>query len=173
MSGGENSETILRARAARLAQRPADGEAASRQTMLVCLAGGERFGLHLGRLARVTAYKRPAALPGASASTLGLIGRAGLFYQVHDLAALLGLAANADQGAIVFLRRRAPLIALRVDEAEDIGDVTLLSGDETSAMRPSHPAVRGFGRTSDNTIISILELDDLLPSSGQTAGGAL
>lgn len=165
-------QTIFRARAARLAQRPASGDSAERTTLLICAAGGEQFGLPLARLARVAPYQRPAVLPGAGASTLGLIGRGGLFYQLHDLAALLGLTGAREDGTIIFLRKRAPPIALRVDSAEDVGEVTLLRGDDISAMRPSHSAVRAFGRTRDNEIISILELDDLLPSAGQTAGGA-
>lgn len=165
-------QTIFRARAARLAQRPASGDAAERVTLLICAAGGEQFGLPLARLARVAPYQRPAMLPGAGASILGLIGRGGLFYQLHDLAGLLDLAGAHEDGVIIFLRKRTPLIALRVDSAEDVGEVTLLKSDDISAMRPSHSAVRGFARTRDNAIISILELDDLLPSAAQTAGGA-
>lgn len=153
-------DAILRARAERLAIPP-QAETTPGVQVLLCKTGPEWVGLPLDALARIAPFSSPAPLPGAAASALGVIARSGAFFQVYDLASLLGQAPAHTHAHIVFLRRQAPQAALAIAQAETIAEVTPLNDAEAAEANLVKPNAR-LARTQDGRIISILDIEALL-----------
>lgn len=180
---------ILDARTEELAQRAALGDGAADAAsapsvpMLVCAAGGERYGLALASVAAVLPFRPCAPAPGAHPAALGLFGRAGALYQALDLAGLLGLSVptpgDADPGHLVVLRREAPRTALRVDRV--LGTAPAVVGEAEAAANSllGNGPVIGYARApagtlgADETGFALLDLDRLLqPLAPPPASGA-
>lgn len=160
MSAERNTDAILRARAERLAAKPLADKAPGIQVLL-CVLGSERVGLPLEALAHIAPFRQPAPLPGAATSALGVIARAGAFFQLYDLNALHGQPAARAHAHIAFLRRRTPQAALAIAHAENIAEVTPLSAADAADTGLDSTDAR-LARAPDGRIISILDIDTLL-----------
>ncbi|WP_407525690.1 chemotaxis protein CheW [Methylobacterium oryzisoli] len=128
---------LLDARSRRLAARgQAAPETRARLRTLVCQAGAERFGLPVAAVAEVALFRPCTPVPGAPPALIGLSSRGGALLSVLDLAAALGLDAEAPEDGrwhLVVLRRDNPRIGLRVERALAVIDALV---DEPPGDRP-------------------------------------
>lgn len=170
---------LLGARARRLARPRREISAVTTISCLVCEASGALYAIPLNRIARVTLFRRVAAAPSSNPALLGVSGLSGKLYHVFDLGRLMRAASSEAGGHLVLLRGAAPAVALRVDRALRVADLVELSGENSSQMRSSHPAVIAFARTLqadlfEGQTISILDPEQLTSRSeaGRTEGDA-
>jgi chemotaxis signal transduction protein len=164
------AQALLRERAAQLARAQAP-DAAPVITRLVCAAAGHLYGLPLTRLARVLSYQRPASAPSANPAMMGAIGRGGGFYLIYDLARIIDPARKSEAGGhIILLRRALPRAGLRVDEALGVVGLAPLEERELSGVAPQHSSISGFARHPDGRLVSLIDLNKMLPPLSRAAG---
>lgn len=170
----ERIRNILDERTERLANRRgiAAEPAEALPRVLVCSAGRERFGIPIGSVAEVLPPQECAAVPAGPSALVGLFGRSGRLVSVIDLALALGLKPDSrdhDGQHFVLLRYVQPPVALRVDRAYAVADVTPLGDTETIGL--SSDAVTGHGKVQTGTAapdrdetVSLLDIERLLRS---------
>jgi chemotaxis signal transduction protein len=164
LSSAGRRHALLEARTRRLARRRVAAEMLPTVSCLICEAGGQLYALPLTRIARVGAATRPAPVPSANRALLGVTGRAGVFYHVYDLALLMG-GGGGGGGHLVMLRGSSP-IALRVDTAVRVADLSMIDAAESANLRATHPAISGFARAAQNELfdgrmLSLIDPDKL------------
>jgi chemotaxis signal transduction protein len=164
LSSAGRRHALLEARTRRLARRRVAADTIPTVSCLVCEAGGQLYALPLTRIARVAPATRPAPVPTANPALLGVTGRAGIFYHVYDLASLVGGAAGIG-GHAVMLRGSSP-IALHVETALRVADLSMIDAAESANLRATHPAISGFARAAQNElfdgrILSLIDPDKL------------
>lgn len=164
---------LLEERSRRLAQRRAThapGLEGRGSDYLVVACGDARYGLDPAALAAVTPMQNYAPLPGAAAGCLGLISRAGAYYALYDLAALLQAApatgSGMGRGVVLVLRRSAPLCALRADAVLGTRRASLVAASPGLHGLAAADALAGYA-SQDN--LPILDPDRLV---ARMRGGA-
>lgn len=163
MSGGDQPwrRALLEQRARELAQPRVRDEVATVR-VLVCALGGELYGLPLARVAHVTAYRRPAPMPGARAEVLGALAFNGVFHPLFDLGRLLGGGRPSSAEGYLVVLRAARSAAVRVDRAEEVADLVPLEPAESSAMPFVHDAISGYARpAAAGRLVALIDIDKL------------
>jgi purine-binding chemotaxis protein CheW len=171
-SAEERARHLLDERTKRLARRSGDEatETAATARVLVCAVGQEFYGLPLEAIAEVLPFRTPRPVPGGPAGLVGVLGRSGQLVSVVDLGTAVGQGPSApgeqaENRHVVLLRREQPRIALRVDRAVGVEDVTALTAGETREFRTE--AVVGYARlrigfAEQERVLSLLDVDRLL-----------
>lgn len=168
LSAEERARLILDDRTARLASREAgDGDAEQTIQVLICATGRETYGIALETVAEVLPFRPCLPVPNGPQALVGLFGREGHLVSVVDLGLALGIGATGENGnSHLVLLRRAPLqIALRVDRAHGVADVTLVTTEEAGGFRKE--SVTGYaeipsGIVDQEKILSLLDVERLL-----------
>ncbi len=174
-AGTRRRHAILSARTRRLARPRLQADPPPTVLCLVCEADGELYALPAARVARVTPESVTSFTPSRSAQLAGIAVVAGAIHHIVDLRVAAGKARAQDEGHFVQLRGAGVQTALRVDRAEDVLDLIMLSADEVSGAAPTHAAVTGFARALNankfsGRTIALLDPDHLAPSPVQTSG---
>jgi chemotaxis signal transduction protein len=164
---------LMKARARRLARPRITVSKVETVACLVCEAGEQLYALPLARVTRVAPATRLAAVPTRNRALIGVTGRSGVFYNVYDLAALVGGASAA--GAHLVMLRGSPPVALQVQTALRVTDLVPLDAAEAANLRASHPAIAGFARAAqdnlfDERTISLIDTDMLASTLGRARG---
>lgn len=180
-SAEENARLILEERTRMLAARqPAEVEPAiAAAPVLVCQAGGERYGIALTDVAGILPAQPCVPIPGGPPALVGILGRRGYPVSVIDLGAALNLPSPPDGifHHFVLLRREHPRVALRVERAESVVAARPLASEEGHAFRSE--AVIGYADmqsspSDENHVLSMLDVErllrPLLPSSSNNSG---
>ncbi|MFC4175673.1 chemotaxis protein CheW [Microvirga sp. GCM10011540] len=170
LSAEERARFILDERTERLASRPGDRTepVADVTRVLICGAGHEHYGIPLDRIAEILPFRPPMPVPGGPAALMGVLGRGGHLVSVIDLGAALGQGPSDTDGAnrhLVLLRREQPRVALCVDRAHEVADVTRLASETTGDFRKD--AVMGYAKAASGfadqeRVLSLLDVDRLL-----------
>lgn len=115
-------QRVLQERAQQLAaRRTMDGARSTAWPGLVFTLGAERFCLPVAALVEVLRLVSCSPLPGANPELLGVMNVRGDIRSVVDLARLLGLPSDVQQGGYVILMRQGAVeLGFRVDEVEKI-----------------------------------------------------
>ena len=172
LSSAGRRHALLVSRARRLARPRRTPDPVPTIRCLVCAAGLELFAIPLAQVARVAPTERPAPVPTSNPAFLGVIGRAGAFYQVYDLYRLLNAGEGGEARHVVMLRGPSA-IALQVGEAIRVADIVELRPEDASSAETSHPAIKGFGRALEENLfdgrsVSLIDVNKLV--SDRTAG---
>ena len=167
LSPAGRRHAILSSRTRRLARRRAAPEPVASVPSLVCEVSGQLFGFPLTRVARVLPAVRMASVPSSNPALLGVMSRAGLFYQVYDLALLAGAGGSKPDGHVVLLRRSGG-IAFRVDRALRVADLVAASAADSPHLQGSNPITAGFARPLqpdlfEGRIIALIDSDKIAP----------
>jgi len=151
----ERVHTLLRERTAQLAAAPrvASQEKRIQRAIVLCL-GAERYALAVECAREVTRLSRPAIVPEAGASMLGIINWRGEFVTVFDLALLLGVPPADDPAArrVVVLRGEEPRLALAVDGVEHVTEINLAELQPAEQLRTQRTEFFK-GATADGLVV--------------------
>ncbi len=154
---------ILDQRTAMLAARRGTAPEQALLPTLICRLDEEFCGVPLPGVARVVPDAPCAALPGAPAALLGLVGLRGQSFLLLDLALAMGRARPVRPGGhLVVLRHAAARLVLRVDRAEGVRALQPLppaAGSLSGAI--SGHALLPTGPTS-STLVGLIDMDHLL-----------
>lgn len=167
----ERANRLLDERTERLARRSRGDAAAADETtrVLICAVGSEYYGLPLGAVAEILAFRAPMPVPGGPRGLIGMLGRGGHLVSVIDLAMAVEQAAPGSERDpagrhIVLLRQEKPRVALCVDRALAVDAVVPLTEDGTTDFRMN--AVIGYAKTArfadQDNVVALLDLDRLL-----------
>lgn len=149
----ERAAAILDRRTTFLASRETAtaSRATLRRAVIVWALGDGLAGMDVGQVVGVLPFAGCALVPTQAAACLGVIGRAGRFYSVIDMRALIGTkpafpaeaAADSDRPAHLLLLRGTPAIALAVErvlgrfDLADTGATLDLGGRPVAVMEPA------------------------------------
>jgi purine-binding chemotaxis protein CheW len=114
---------IFRERAARFAAPAADpAKAAGKISVLVFRVAGERYGMELDGMVEAVANPRCAPVPGGPAELAGVLQVRGNVRPVWELARLLHLEQQPEDGqrAVLLVRTQGREIGLQVDAIETV-----------------------------------------------------
>ncbi len=147
-------QALLRERTLELAAPTGENAAARLTSVIVLMAGGERYALALPFAQEVVTMSHLAVLPGAAPALLGVANWRGEFVSVFGLAALLGAAKPEGSAArrYVVLRSGEPRLALAVDAVDHVVKIDmhrLQQAEELGARR----ADLIVGATADSLVL--------------------
>lgn len=152
MVSPERTRAILEERARRLARPLDEPDSDPGRPVAVIAAGGERYAVHLPKVARIYGLSSVTPLPGVVSPWLGVVSLRAEVYPVLDLPAYLGRAGVAPGGHCVLLAHERLRVAVMSDDPPAIARV--LDGTLTP-----HPAGTGAppgavaGLTSDLLVV--------------------
>lgn len=128
--------------------------------------GGQLFGLDVGAVGEVFHVDRIVKVPLAPAGVLGLTNLRGGALAVIDLGAVLGLEighrpdSESGIGSAIVLRLPGMRFAATIDLVESVFPVHSADIRE-SAAAGEHPAIAGFLTLADDTVVSVLDLEEV------------
>jgi chemotaxis signal transduction protein len=164
MNSEQRMETVWRARAQRLSQRPnLTGAGQSTLPIVVVGIGKERYGIQIADVAEVFPPLRPTPVPGAPAAFSGVINVHGEIRPVLDLRRLLGIAEGTEtvrNGAprrVILLRKDGREVGLQIDSVEQIR--WIVSSELQSAGNGE--AVSGHVKASTKDLLMLLSTEAL------------
>jgi purine-binding chemotaxis protein CheW len=117
-----SAQEVLVRRAERLSQSSAQRLESTRTVELLCFQiGGERYAIETRFTFSVMQRAEPAALPGAPAHFLGILGVQGEIVPAIDLARVWGrTVARADELSAVILGAHQAELAIAVDSLDEL-----------------------------------------------------
>ena len=142
-----------------------EDESGRRPVMLVRI-GERRIGIPMEAVAAILPPVRPAIVPGAAAQLIGLFAHDGAIHNLFAIEAVLGLPPSEPRAAsaALLLRRPGPRIAIAIDEAIDVVQVTAPedapAADDGSSLR----FVAGDGEEA----IVLVDVERLVAALGVT-----
>lgn len=169
LSAEERARFLLDERTERLAARSGQQTETEveKARVLVCSVGNEIYGVPLDMIAEVLPFRPLVPVPDGPAALMGMFGHGGRLVSAIDLGQALGQASSPPDGEnrhLVLLRREQPPVALGVDRALGVEDVTLLAADETREFRTE--AVVGYATAEpvadQEKVLSLLDVERLL-----------
>ncbi|MEZ0168335.1 chemotaxis protein CheW [Microvirga sp. TS319] len=171
LSAQERASRLLDERTERLARRSnGDGATADDAAqVLICAVGPEYYGLPLGAVAEILAFRAPMPVPGGPPGLIGMLGRGGHLVSVIDLGVAVEQAATSSGGEsserhIVLLKQEKPRVALCVDRALAVENVVPLTDADTTEFRMN--AVVAYAKTAGSAdqdkVVALLDLERLL-----------
>jgi purine-binding chemotaxis protein CheW len=127
---------LLDERSASLAKRGRAQAGVATRPVLLCLCGGDRYGLPLGEVAQVIPARTCTPVPGTPEAVLGLVALSGRVVSVIGLAAAMGRSDPGGEppGHFVVLRGGAP-VALAVGRVEGIVPVPVAAPADPGSSR--------------------------------------
>lgn len=172
MSAEERVCHLLDERTERLARRSGDrtSDAAETARVMICGVGREYYGIPLEAIAEILPFRTPMPVPGGPMGLVGVLGRSGHLVSVIDLGMAVGQVPSPSEDEhenqhVILLRREQPRIALRVDRALGVEDVTPLTAEGDREFRSE--AVVGYAKSDlgfadQERVLSLLDVDRLL-----------
>jgi len=142
------------------------------EALLRLRVGGSSLAVRLRHLSGLHLLPRVVRLPGAPASVLGVAGLRGQLIAVHDLAALLGLAASEEPPRWLLLASGARRVGLAVAGFEGhlrTHRELLKAGDGPSA---THPLLSASVLLPDAPPLPVLDVDTLAKELLEAASAA-
>lgn len=119
-----------------------DNQSTAAQQLVVFSLGSEEYALPIASVHEIIRYTEPRSVVSEAAWIRGVIGLRGKIVPIYDLAARLGLAAQADCGKIVIVETGAEQVGVMVDDVEEVltvsreqlEDVPSATGDSIDAI---------------------------------------
>lgn len=160
---GKRLEEVYRDRARQFATRATSAiKTADSRPAIAFTVGGERLGIATSDVAEVLRFDNCSPIPGARPELLGVINVRGRICSVIDLAQILELPRHGDapRGHVVLIRHSGVEVGLRVDEVEQIEQVSpsQLAGPEGNVGHLATKYVQG--RTPER--LAVLDVDAVL-----------
>lgn len=156
--GEQPVEAVWRARAARLACRPAGASAGQERVPFIVLGiGKERYGIAVAEVSEILPPVRSTPVPGAAGVFAGVINVHGEIRPVIDLRRWLGIApvdaaGLGEMARVVLLRREGRQIGLQIDSVEPIRWIA--AGDLlTAANHGGESSPHSRGSTKDRLML--------------------
>ncbi|MGF7160515.1 hypothetical protein FHS85_002138 [Rhodoligotrophos appendicifer] len=175
----EFREAILDERTRRLVQREAEDVAQApwdREGVVLCHAGGERFGLRLREVRAIVPDEHVVSCPSTVSDLSGIYAASDGLYNVIDLASLVGLKSTAaDNAKLVLLHFPNGRVAFRVDDVEQVDDFRYTEGNfELGLPLEASGAIRyADGQEGGGETVAFLTLGPLLePLFAKSLSGA-
>lgn len=146
-------------------------EIAGPARLVVFSVDGHPYAMDIDRVQEIQQIVAIAEIPDDSGAVVGVINLRGTVVPAMDIRRLLGLPARGYglQTPMVFTRTPRGLIALIVDEVEDVVEVPSGSMQEAPAAHPLAERLAGVCRLGD-AMVFVFDVDRLIPA--KTGRGA-
>lgn len=140
--------------------------------IVVFVLDGQRYALPIEIVQEIQQIVAISALPEASPAVVGVVNLRGDVVPVVDLRLLVGLpgAEYGLQTPMVFAHTAKGLVALLVDEVEDVVEITAGSTQAPSRMYALSDLLSCVVRLADG-IVFVFDIDRLVPDSAVVAKG--
>jgi chemotaxis signal transduction protein len=125
-------------------------------------AGGEHYALPVGGVREIAKLGQVTPVPGAPGAVLGVWNLRGDVMAVLDLAALLGLAGNAEPSRIVVVENGERHGGLAVEAVLDVGPIP-------ESLEPADSGHLSGAVLIERTPVGVLDLDAVLATVGEGA----
>jgi len=158
----EKLETEFRRRAERLAQRSRhDSVGRDRLELLAFRLAGERYGIELSRVLRVSRHVNCSPVPGAPDYLKGVANLQGEVRSVIDLRPILNLAGTTDaQGHVLLVSWGSKEIGLWIESVEEIEHAEMPLPNKADEQLEGDLGPYLFEVTRKHTIV--LDLDAII-----------
>lgn len=165
MGGQENSFLKGRSEGGNLPDSPINERPEGAVHFVVLSIAGETFAVDISKVREIIRVTKVTWVPGAPDYVLGVINLRGSVVAVIDLAAMLGMqgADEDSQTRIIVVESSGVVLGMLVDSVSRVADI--LPSQLEPALRTLDENQRAFvvaQMNLDNTLIGILELDEIL-----------
>lgn len=142
--------------------------------IVVFLMEGQRYGLPIEAVQEIQQIVEISSLPEASPAVVGVINLRGAVVPVVDMRLLVGLPAREYdlQTPMIFVHTAKDVVALVVDEVEDVFDVPAGSAQAPSSMYALSEFLRCVVRR-ETGIVFVFDIDRLVPDVPASAAGGM
>lgn len=141
--------------------------------IVVFALDAQRYALPIDVVQEIQQIVAISQIPDASPSIVGVINLRGQIVPVVDLRALLGLGAASYglQTPMILTKTSCGLVALIVDEVEDVVEVASGSMQQASNVYALAERLLGVCRLEDG-LVFVFDIDALVPPSLASLGGS-
>lgn len=135
--------------------------------MVVFYLGDQRYALPIGRVQEIQQIVAYTDAPDDTGVILGMVNLRGMVVPLVDLRTLVGLTLKDYhlETPMVICRLRGGLVALVVDEVEDVAEMPEGCLQKPSKLHALAGKMLGVCRM-DQDLVFLLDLDHLIPEAG-------
>ena len=159
---GGTPEEILEARAASLAQEPAEEDASDRLSMLLFRIGEESYSVDVADVREIQQIVAFSEMPSADSGVVGMVNLRGNVVPAVDMRLLVGLepVEYTLETPMIITEVRNETLALLVDEVQDVFELAPGCLQESPALHSLSASMIGVARMDDG-LIYVLDVDEL------------
>lgn len=139
-------------------------------SILLARLAGTQIGFAASRVREIVRAVAIAPLPGAPPIIEGAINLHGRIVPVIDVRQRLELPAlaNAPEHFLIVLETSDRLVAIRVEDVDDVGDIPAAGMESPSALSPALQRLSGVAATSSGALV-IYDVDAFLTQAERDA----